>query len=130
MEKPIVHLYTDGACSPNPGIGGWGAVLLVPGRDDARRELSGAETTTTNNRMQLMGAIGGQLALKNPCRVEVYTDSQYLRNAFEKGWLKNWKRNGWKTKEKGSVANRDLWEELDRLASIHEIRWHWVKGHA
>jgi ribonuclease HI len=130
MERPVVHLYSDGACSPNPGKGGWGAVLLMPGRSEARRELSGAEPQTTNNRMELMGALEGLRALKKPCRVEVYTDSQYVRNAFERGWLTNWKRNGWKTREKEPVANRDLWEELDRLTGLHEVRWHWVKGHA
>ena len=107
--KTCVIVYTDGGASPNPGLGGWGAVLVSPGHGGLERELYGAEPDTTNNR---------------------HTDSTYLRNAFEKGWLERWRRNGWRTSGKQTVLNRDLWEELWELSRTHSICWHWVKGHA
>jgi ribonuclease HI len=123
-----VEIYTDGACSGNPGPGGWGAVLVshTPAK---RKELSGAEPDTTNNRMELMAAIEALEILKRPCRVALYTDSKYLCEAFRKGWLDAWQKNGWKTRSKTPVKNRDLWQRLLRAAEPHEIDWHWVKGH-
>lgn len=131
MANPLssVVIYTDGGASPNPGLGGWAAVLISP-EHNAEREIYGAEPDTTNNRMELTAAIRALSALKRPCRVELNTDSSYLRNAFERGWLKKWQRNGWMTSEKKPVLNQDLWEELLRLADTHEITWNWVKGHA
>ena len=126
---PYVELYTDGACSPNPGWGGWGAILVFPQRDRLTKELFGGEAGTTNNRMELMGAIKGLEALKRPCRVRLTTDSKYLSNAFDRGWLRRWRTNGWRTAEGGAVSNVDLWKELDRLANVHAIEWQWVKGH-
>lgn len=125
----MVDIYTDGACSPNPGIGGWGAVLLSP-KHDARREIQGAEEATTNNRMEILAAIRALQALKRPCRVRLFTDSQYLREAFASGWLDRWKRNGWRTSGRKPVANDDLWRDLDQLAGMHEIEWIWIRGHA
>ena len=127
--KPHVEIYTDGACYPNPGTGGWGAVLISR-EHDHRRELSGAEADSTNNRMELNAAIRALEALKQPCRVDLYTDSTYLKNAFEQGWLANWQRKRWKTKGGKSVANQDLWEALLKLDCHHEVKWRWVKGHA
>ncbi|MBT9558570.1 MAG: ribonuclease HI [Myxococcales bacterium] len=124
-----VLLYTDGACSPNPGLGGWGAVLISP-EQGQRKTLSGAEPDTTNNRMELLAAIRGLEALKFPCRVELTTDSQYLCQAFKAGWLTKWKANGWKTSAKEPVKNEDLWRALDQLTELHDVEWHWVKGHA
>lgn len=124
MKKVII--YTDGACSGNPGPGGWAAVLRY---GELIRELSGGEAQTTNNRMELLGAIEALKALKEPCEVDLYTDSQYLVNAINKGWLKAWKAKGWKRKD-GELKNPDLWQELDRLLSIHRVSFHWVKGHA
>jgi len=124
--KPHVEIYTDGACSPNPGTGGWGAVLISR-EHDHRRELSGAEADSTNNRMELNAAIRALEALKQPCRVDLYTDSTYLKNAFEQGWLANWQRKRWKTKGGKSVANQ---KALLTLARRHEVKWRWVKGHA
>lgn len=121
-----VEIYTDGACRGNPGPGGWG-VLLRSGR--AERELHGGEALTTNNRMELLAAIEGLAALKRPCRVALYTDSQYLRKGITE-WLAAWKRNGWRTAARKPVKNQDLWERLDREVARHEIRWHWVKGHS
>lgn len=129
-DRPTVHVYTDGACQPNPGIGGWAAILVSPAHGNHRRELSGAERDTTNNRMELLGAIRGLEALKRPCRVELTTDSQYLCKAFQAGWIARWKRNGWQTVAKAPVANADLWQELDRLTTLHVVVWHWVRGHA
>lgn len=124
-----VRIYCDGACSPNPGIGGWGVVLLSDAHG-ARKELSGAEADTTNNRMELLAAIRGLESLKQPCRVEISTDSQYVHNAFKKGWLGQWQRNGWRTAEKKPVKNEDLWRRLIELGGIHELEWRWVRGHA
>ena len=125
MTVPQVCLYTDGACSGNPGPGGWGA-LLTMGQHE--KELCGAEAQTTNNRMEMMAAIQGLRALKNPCQVDLYTDSQYLREGIT-SWIVGWKKNGWKTAAKKPVKNEDLWRLLDDLVQIHDIRWHWVKGH-
>lgn len=121
-----VTIYTDGACSGNPGPGGWGAILEYNGH---RREMSGGEKETTNNRMELLGAINALSALKEPCTVELYTDSQYLEKAINEGWLAGWKKKNWKRKG-GELKNIDLWQELDALMQTHDVRLHWVKGHA
>ena len=125
MRKEVV-IYTDGACEGNPGPGGWAAVLLS-GRH--RREVSGGEPATTNNRMELQAAIGALAVLREPCRVELHTDSQYLRDGISR-WLHGWKRNGWRTRDKKAVKNVDLWRQLDQLGGGHEIAWRWLKGHA
>lgn len=125
MKK--VQIYTDGACSGNPGKGGWGAVLLFGGKE---KELSGFDPQTTNNRMELTAAIEGLKALKFPCEVELYSDSAYLVNAFKSDWITGWKLNGWRTSNKKEVLNRDLWEQLDDLSRVHKIVWIKVKGHA
>ena len=121
-----VVLYTDGACKGNPGAGGWGA-LLCCGRHE--KELFGGEAQTTNNRMELTAVIEGLRALKRHSRVEIRTDSQYVKNGME-DWIHGWKKNGWKTAAKKPVKNEELWRELDRLCAEHEIVWKWVKGHA
>lgn len=126
-NKPIVEIYTDGACSGNPGIGGWAAVLLFKGKE---KEISGAESLTTNNRMELTAAIEGLKALKYPCQVHLFSDSAYLVNAFNNGWLTKWQHNGWRNSRKDPVENRDLWETLLDLSQIHDITWFKVKGHA
>lgn len=125
MEQ-IVYLYTDGACKGNPGAGGWG-VLLRYGRH--KKELFGGEAETTNNRMELTAVIEGLKALKRTSRVEICTDSQYVKNGMQ-SWIHGWKKNGWKTSAKQPVKNEDLWRELDRLAAAHNVSWKWVKGHA
>jgi len=122
----IVEIYTDGACRGNPGPGGWGAVLRTRGQE---KEISGAESQTTNNRMELQAAISALQALKRPVDVRLYTDSQYLRNGVL-SWLPQWKLRGWKTADKRPVKNQDLWEALEAEAVKHRIEWHWVKGHA
>jgi ribonuclease HI len=122
-----VSLYTDGACSGNPGPGGW-AALLESGSH--RRELSGGEAATTNNRMELRAVIEGLEALRQPSKVSVYTDSAYIANAFSQGWVRNWQRNGWRTAGKQPVKNRDLWERLIELTQQHDVRFIKVKGHA
>lgn len=121
-----VTLYTDGACSGNPGPGGWGAVLLF---GEHRKELCGGEPLTTNNRMELRAAIEGLQALTRACAVDLHTDSQYLKNGVT-SWIHGWKRNGWKTADRKPVKNEDLWRELDAALARHDIEWHWVKGHA
>lgn len=121
-----VTIYTDGACSGNPGPGGWGAILMYMGQC---RELSGGEKETTNNRMELTGVITALAALKEPCEVDLYTDSQYIANAINKNWLSGWKAKNWKRKD-GELKNVDLWQELDRLLQTHTVSFHWVKGHA
>ena len=121
-----VEIFTDGACSGNPGPGGWGAVLRWNGSE---KELSGAAAATTNNRMELMAAIEALNALSRPCRVALTTDSHYVKNGITQ-WLANWKRRGWRTAAKKPVKNADLWQALDEAASRHEIAWHWVRGHA
>lgn len=121
-----VRLFADGSCHGNPGPGGWAALLEYDGH---RREMSGAESATTNNRMELRGVIEGLLALREPCRVEVWTDSRYVVDGM-KSWLAAWKRRGWKTADKKPVKNEDLWRALDEAAARHEVTWHWVRGHA
>jgi ribonuclease HI len=121
-----VDIYTDGACKGNPGPGGWGALLLYGARE---RELFGGEAHTTSNRMELTAVIRALEALRRPCSVRIYTDSQYLHNGIT-AWLAAWKRRGWKTSENKPVKNMDLWEKLDAIAKEHQIHWHWVKGHA
>ncbi|MBL8781146.1 MAG: ribonuclease HI [Alphaproteobacteria bacterium] len=120
-----VEIYTDGACSGNPGPGGWGAILLFK---TERREVSGGETLTTNNRMELMAAIGALEALKRPCEVHLHTDSMYLKDGITK-WMHGWKKNGWKTADKKPVKNIDLWQRLEEAAAKHKISWRWVRGH-
>jgi ribonuclease HI len=121
-----VRIHTDGACSGNPGPGGWGAILAW---NDHERELKGGEPHTTNNRMELTAAIAALEALKRPCTVDLYTDSQYLRSGITT-WITTWKRNGWRTAERKPVKNVDLWQRLDQLLTQHEVHWHWVKGHS
>jgi len=121
-----VTIYTDGACSGNPGPGGWAAVL-TDGKK--RKELSGGAASTTNNRMELTAVISALSALKRPCRVQLFTDSQYIERAVNQGWLASWKKRGWKRKE-GELKNPELWRELDRLLSVHQTTFRWVKGHA
>jgi ribonuclease HI len=121
-----VAIHTDGACSGNPGPGGWGAVLRFNG---AEKELKGGEALTTNNRMELTAAIRALSALKRPSAVDLYTDSQYLRQGIT-GWIHGWKRNGWKTADRKPVKNADLWQALDEAIRRHDIAWHWVRGHA
>ena len=121
-----VQLITDGACIGNPGPGGWACVLRY---GDHKKELYGADKQTTNNRMELMAAIEGLRALKQPCEVEVITDSQYVKNGIT-SWIENWKRKGWKTKDKKPVVNQDLWQELDKQNRRHRSTWSWTKGHA
>lgn len=122
-----VSLYTDGACSGNPGPGGWGYVLIYR---DKRREQAGYDPMTTNNRMELTAAIEGLSALKEPCAVTLYSDSSYLVNAFRQGWLENWQRHNWLKSDKKPVENQDLWQTLLRLTATHTVRWVKVKGHA
>ncbi len=121
-----VVIFTDGACSGNPGPGGWGAILSFGAR---RKEIHGGEAVTTNNRMELLAAIKALETLTRPCEVELYTDSGYLRNGIT-SWLAGWKRNGWKTADRKPVKNIELWQKLEEAASPHKITWHWVKGHA
>lgn len=122
-----VELYTDGSCSGNPGPGGWGAILIYQGLE---KELSGGAPATTNNRMELTGAIRGLAALKEPCQVELYTDSQYIASAINQHWLESWKKRGWKKADRSPVLNQELWQQLDEQLSRHQVRFHWVKGHA
>ncbi len=122
-----VTLYTDGACSGNPGPGGWGAILEYAG---TKKELSGGEKSTTNNRMELTAVIAGLSALKEPCIVELYSDSKYVIDGLQKGWAESWRKNGWKKADKKPALNPDLWEKLLELTHVHTIRYHWVKGHA
>ncbi len=120
-----VEIYSDGACSGNPGPGGWGTLLRF---GDTEKELSGFAAETTNNRMELMGAIAGLEALKRPCKVHLTTDSQYLKKGITE-WIDSWIKRGWKNSQKKPVANRDLWEKLLELSDPHQIEWHWVRGH-
>jgi ribonuclease HI len=126
MSGERVTIYTDGACSGNPGPGGWGAVLMF---GEHRKEFKGGEPHTTNNRMELMAAITALEALKRPCDVALYTDSEYLRGGIT-SWIKGWKKNGWRTADKKPVKNIDLWQRLDAALGHHQLQWHWVKGHA
>ena len=125
MKK--VELYTDGACRGNPGAGGWGAILVFKGKE---KELSGGEPQTTNNRMELMAAIAGMEALKEPCEIVLTSDSKYLTDAINKGWLESWKRNGWRKSDKSAVLNVELWQRIDELISLHRVSFVWVQGHA
>jgi ribonuclease HI len=125
MTKNVV-IFTDGACSGNPGPGGWGAILTCDGHE---REICGGEADTTNNRMELMAAISALETLKRPCTVDLHTDSQYLRGGVM-GWMDNWKKRGWLTADKKPVKNIELWQRLDEVRGRHEVAWHWVKGHA
>lgn len=122
-----VTIYTDGACSGNPGPGGWGAILMYGAH---KRELSGGEADTTNNRMELTAVIRALSLLKEPCIVELWSDSKYVIDGLSKGWAKGWKAKGWVKSDKKPALNPDLWDELLRLESIHILRYHWVKGHA
>jgi len=121
-----VEIYTDGACRGNPGPGGWGAILRA---GEHEKTLKGAEPETTNNRMELMAAIQALEALKRGCRVQLTTDSQYVRNGITQ-WMAGWKKRGWKTADRKPVKNRDLWERLDEAVTRHDVHWHWVKGHS
>ena len=125
MEKVII--YTDGACSGNPGPGGWGAILMYNGN---KKEISGAKNNTTNSVMELTAALEGLKMLKFPCEVELYSDSAYLVNSFSQGWIYNWKKNNWKTASKEPVKNKEIWEEIYNLTQIHKVKFIKVKGHA
>ena len=124
--EDVIDLFTDGACSGNPGPGGWGVLMRWRGHE---KELSGGERATTNNRMELLAAIRGLEAIKRPQRVRVHTDSQYVKNGITQ-WIKAWKARGWKTADKKPVANVDLWKELEAAAAQHQVTWHWVRGHS
>ena len=126
MTDDVVEIYSDGACRGNPGPGGWGAVLRFRGTE---KELWGGEAQTTNNRMELTAVIRALEALKRPSRVRLYTDSQYVQKGISQ-WIRQWKRSGWRTAERKPVKNLDLWQRLDELAAVHDVQWHWVKGHA
>ena len=126
-EKKTVILYTDGACSGNPGLGGYGGILIY---GDVKREYNGSELQTTNNRMEVMAVIVGLKKLKYPCKVEIYSDSAYTVNAYLNGWIYGWKKNGWKKADGKAVLNVDLWEELYALTQTHEVTFHKVAGHA
>ena len=127
MSLPIVTIYTDGSCSPNPGPGGWGVVILpLKGK---KRELSGKVENTTNNRMELQASLEALQALASPSTVQLYTDSKYVQNGISK-WIVNWRNNNWLTAQKEAVKNRDLWEALNREIQRHKVQWLWVKGHA
>lgn len=123
---PKVTIYTDGACKGNPGPGGWGAILFY---GDKKKEICGGEPATTNNRMELMGAISALELLNRPCKVELHTDSQYVMKGIQE-WIKGWKARGWKTADKSPVKNDDLWKRLDAARARHDVDWRWVKGHA
>ncbi|MDZ4763756.1 MAG: ribonuclease HI [Chloroflexota bacterium] len=125
MDDAII-VYSDGGCKPNPGRGGWAALLIW---GDMEKELSGGDLDTTNNRMELTAAVRALEALKRPCKVDFYTDSEYLKNGIS-SWIKGWKRNGWKTAKGDPVLNRDLWTQLDDLTQKHTIAWKWTRGHA
>lgn len=124
MKK--VELFTDGACSGNPGPGGWGTILRYK---TVEKELSGYSPSTTNNRMELTAVVEGLRALKEACQLDIYTDSRYLKDGIT-SWIHKWKKNGWKTSNKSPVKNKDLWEALDEASQKHHIAWHWIKGHA
>lgn len=126
-EKQTVYIFSDGACSGNPGPGGYGVILRCEGKE---KELSGGEPDTTNNRMELSGVIAGLEALKYPCRVFLQTDSRYVVDGIEKGWARSWQRNNWIKSDKKPALNKDLWERLLKLLDIHEVKFLWIKGHA
>lgn len=125
MNKKEVTIYTDGACSGNPGAGGWAAVILF---QDQRKDICGRAENTTNNKMELMAVINGLKALKTSCNINLYTDSLYIKNGITV-WIKKWQINGWRTSDKKPVKNMELWQELDEISSQHQINWHWVKAH-
>jgi ribonuclease HI len=125
-QKPAVVIYTDGACSGNPGPGGWGAILISGAH---RKEINGGEPSTTNNRMELTAAIAALEALKGPSRVDLHTDSEYVKKGIGE-WIHGWKQRGWKTAARTPVMNADLWQRLDAARMRHEVEWHWVRGHA
>ncbi len=126
QSTPTVTIYSDGGAQPNPGAGGWAAILIY---GDVQKEISGGEADTTNNRMELTAAVRALEALNRPCRVVFYTDSQYLKNGITT-WIKNWKKNGWRTANRKPVLNQDLWEALDAQTAKHNITWKWTRGHA
>jgi len=126
VSQAAVEIFTDGACSGNPGPGGWGAILRSGNRE---REFSGGDPATTNNRMELMAAIMALEALKRPCHVRLFTDSTYVREGVTK-WIHGWKKNGWRTADKKPVKNVELWQRLDAARAHHQVEWHWVKGHS
>ena len=126
MAQQSVHIYTDGSCLGNPGHGGYGAILIY---GKHRKEISEGFTLTTNNRMELLATIEALKLLTKPCQVELTTDSQYVKNGINQ-WIHNWRRNGWRTKDKKPVKNADLWQALDEVIQQHEVNWHWVKGHS
>ena len=125
--RPLVEIWTDGGCKPNPGPGGWAAIMRF---GEHERELSGGEAETTNNRMELTAVIRALLALREPCTVELYSDSKYVIDALSKGWVYGWKKKGWIKSDKKPALNVDLWQELLPLIARHDVRYHWVKGHA
>jgi len=125
MNMQVVEIFTDGACRGNPGPGGWGAVLRYGGHE---KHMKGAETLTTNNRMELAAPIAALKSLKKTCHVIITTDSQYVKNGIQQ-WMVKWKQNGWKTASKKPVKNQDLWEALDEACNQHQVEWHWVRGH-
>ena len=125
MKK--VTIYTDGACSGNPGVGGWGAILMFNGHE---KECGGYDKQTTNNRMEMMAVIAGLEALNRPCEVDVYSDSQYVVNSFNQHWIEGWKKRGWKRSGNKPVLNMDLWQRMLKAMEPHQVRFHWVKGHA
>ena len=126
MSMDVVEIFTDGACKGNPGVGGWGALLRTKGKE---RELFGGEARTTNNRMELMGAIAALEALKRHCHVRLHTDSKYVQQGIS-SWIHDWKKRGWKTADKKPVKNADLWQRLDTAAVRHDVHWRWVRGHS
>ena len=126
MNAETINIYTDGACKGNPGAGGWGALLIA---GTYRREICGGEAPTTNNRMEMMAVIRALEALKRPSRVQVHTDSQYVQKGVSE-WMAGWKKRNWRTADGKPVKNQDLWLQLDALSQLHEIEWHWVRGHA
>jgi len=128
IQLKQVTIYTDGACDPNPGIGGWAAILIHP-ETGTRTEISGGEPESTNNRMELTAAIEALIRLKQPCDVTLYTDSEYVKNAFTNRWLEGWQKRGWKTSDRKPVKNQDLWLKLLALSEKHRIAWLWVRGH-
>ena len=125
QDDGIIDIFTDGACSGNPGPGGWGAILRWRGTE---KELAGGEAETTNNRMELMAAIKSLESLKRPVKARVHTDSQYVKDGITQ-WITNWKRNGWKTAARKPVKNADLWQRLEEAANAHDVEWHWIRGH-
>lgn len=125
-NKKKIIIYTDGGCSGNPGIGGWGAVLIYKGH---KKEIFGGEKDTTNNRMELTAAIRALQSVKEPCTIELHTDSNYLKDGITK-WINNWKKNGWRTSDKKPVKNIDLWQELELALESHNVEWKWIKGHS